>query len=91
MRNYHAEQMVHQIGKEDVWDANWKCLAKNFMEGYHLSTVHYTGLHKITPTRLCEKIPGGGAYTGFKSGYPTKLPQRKPYHPDLTDAENVTP
>ena len=87
VRNYHAEQMVHQIGKEDVWDANWKCLAENFMEGYHLSTVHYTGLHKITPTRLCEKIPGGGAYTGFKSGYPTKLPQRKPYHPDLTDAE----
>ena len=90
VRNYHAEQMVHQIGREEVWDANWKCLAENFMEGYHLSTLHYTRLHKITPTRLCEKIPGGGAYTGFKSGYPTKLPQRRPYHPDLTSAEKRT-
>ena len=90
VRNYHAEQMVHQIGREEVWNANWKCLAENFMEGYHLSTLHYTRLHKITPTRLCEKIPGGGAYTGFKSGYPTRLPQRKPYHPDLTSAEKRT-
>ena len=87
VRNYHAEQMVHQLGNEEVWGANWKCLAENFMEGYHLSTLHYTGLHKITPTRLCEKIPGGEGYTGFISGYPAKLPQRKPYHADLTDAE----
>ncbi len=87
VRNYHAEQMVHQLGRREVWDANWKCLAENFMEGYHLSTLHYTGLHKITPTRLCEKIPGGKAYTGFKSGYPLDLAQRKPYHTDLTEAE----
>ncbi len=87
VRNYHAEQMVHQLGDEEVWGANWKCLAENFMEGYHLSTLHYTGLHKITPTRLCEKIPGGEGYTGYKSGYPTRLPQRKPHHPDLTEAE----
>ena len=87
IRNYHPEQMVHQIGKEQVWDANWKCLAENFMEGYHLSTLHYATAHKITPTRLCEKIPGGEGYTGYISGYPTRLPQRKPYHPDLTDAE----
>ena len=87
IENYHVAEMVHQMGSEEVWGANWKCLAENFMEGYHLSTLHYTGLHKITPTRLCEKIPGGEGYTGFKSGYPARLPQRKPYHSDLTDAE----
>ena len=87
VRNYHAEQMVHQMGWEEAWDANWKCLTENFMEGYHLSTLHYGTAHKITPTRLCEKIPGGEGYTGYISGYPTRLPQRKPYHPDLTDAE----
>jgi choline monooxygenase len=87
IENYHMDDMVHLMGEEDVWGANWKCLAENFMEGYHLSTLHYTGLHKITPTRLCKKIPGGEGYTGYISGYPAKLPQRKPYHPDLTDAE----
>ena len=87
IKNYHMGEMSHLTGEEDVWNANWKCLAENFMEGYHLSTLHYTGLHKITPTRLCKKIPGGEGYTGYKSGYPAKLPQRKPYHSDLTDAE----
>ena len=87
IKNYHMGEMIHKLGEADVWGANWKCLAENFMEGYHLSTLHYTGLHKITPTRLCKKIPGGEGYTGYISGYPAKLPQRKPYHPDLTDAE----
>ena len=87
VRNYHAEQMVRQFVYEDVWNTNWKCLTENFMEGYHLSVTHINSLHKITPTRLCEKIPGGEGYTGYKSRYDPKFPQRKPYHADVTDAE----
>ena len=87
VRNYHAEQMTSQFMNEDVWGTNWKCLTENFMEGYHLSVTHINSLHKITPTRLCEKIPGGEGYTGYKSHYDANFPQRKPYHDDVTDEE----
>ena len=87
VRNYHAEQMTSQFMNEDVWGTNWKCLTENFMEGYHLSVTHINSLHKITPTRLCEKIPAGEGYTGYKSHYDPGFPQRKPYHDDVTDAE----
>ena len=87
VRNFHMEQMVHQFINEDVWETNWKCLTENFMEGYHLSVAHINSLHKITPTRLCEKIPGGEGYTGYKSYYVPDYPTRKPYHEDVTDDE----
>ncbi len=87
IKNQHMEEMLQQFTNEEVWPANWKCLVENFMEGYHLSTLHYNSLHKITPTRLCEKIPGGEGYMGYKSGYDPKYPQREPYHADVTDEE----
>lgn len=88
VNNFHPEDMVvNTVLEEDVWPTNWKCLAENFLEGYHLSTVHSKTLHDRTPTRLCEKIPPGEGYTGYKSHYTRKSPQRKPYHPDLTAEE----
>ena len=85
--NHHPEDMVVSVVQEDVWSTNWKCLAENYLEGYHLSTVHHKTLHDRTPTRLCEKIPPGEGYTGYKSHYTRKFPQREPYHPDLTAEE----
>jgi choline monooxygenase len=87
VRNFHAEQMVHQFINEDVWETNWKCLTENFMEGYHLSVSHINSLHKITPTRLCKKMPGGEGYTAYKSYYNPDYPTRTPYHEDVTDDE----
>ena len=87
LENRHLEDMVVQTVQEDVWPTNWKCLAENFMEGYHLSTVHYKTLHDSTPTRLCEKIPPGDGFSAYKSHYDSKMPQREPYHPDLTAEE----
>ena len=87
VRNFHPEDMVVQTVLDEIWPTNWKCLAENFMEGYHLSTVHNITLHHRTPTRLSEKIPPGEGYTGYKSHYTRKTPQRKPYHPDLTAEE----
>ena len=88
--NYHPEDLVLSVVQEEVWSTNWKCLAENFLEGYHLSTVHHKTLHDRTPTRLCEKIPPGEGYTGYKSHYTRKSPQRKPYHPDLTAEGKAT-
>ena len=59
VRNFHPEDMVFQTVQNEVWPTNWKSLAENFMEGYHLSTVHNITLNHRTPTRLCEKIPPG--------------------------------
>ena len=87
VKNYHPEDMLVHTVQDDVWPTNWKCLAENFMEGYHLSTVHQTTLHKSTPTRLAENVPPGEGYTGYKSHHDPKAPLRKPHHPDLTAAE----
>ena len=87
IENYHMADMVNQFREEQVWDTNWKCLVENFMEGYHLSSVHHKTLHDITPTRLCKKFPGGDGFTGYKSHFPGKWPPREPHHPDLTDKE----
>ena len=87
LRNYHLEDMVLGHGETEVWSTNWKCLTENFMEGYHLSTVHYDTLHPSTPTRLCKHFPAGEGYLGYYSRFPADLPQRGRYHPDLTDAE----
>ena len=86
IRNYHLDDMRHSFATEDVWATNWKCLVENAMEGYHLSRVHPNSLQS-TPTDLCEKFPGGEAYTGYRSHYPPESPQREPYHPDLTETE----
>ena len=85
--NHHPEDMVVNVVVDEIWSTNWKCLAENYLEGYHLSTVHHKTLHDRTPTRLCEKIPPGEGYTGYKSHYTRKSPQRKPYHRDLTAEE----
>ena len=87
IQNYHPEELDLSVVQEELWSTNWKCLAENFLEGYHLSTVHHKTLHDRTPTRLCEKIPPGEGYTGYKSHYTRKSPQRKPYHSDLTAEE----
>ena len=86
IQNYHLDDMRFYFSSEDVWATNWKCLVENAMEGYHLSRVHPNTLQS-TPTDLCEKIPGGEAYTAYRSHYPPESPQRAPYHPDLTETE----
>ena len=88
--NYHPEDMVVQTVQNDVWPTNWKSLAENFMEGYHLSVVHQNTLHSKTPTRLCKKVAPGEGYTGYKSHHAPKAARRKGYHADLTPEERRT-
>lgn len=87
IRNYHIDDRNFLYITEDVWNTNWKSLCENFMEGYHLSATHSKTLHPITPTSLCEKIPGNSAFTGYKAHYNPNTPERGPFHPDLTREE----
>ena len=87
VRNYHPEDMRSYKPTTESWAVNWKGLAENFMEGYHLTPVHLKTLHPMTPTRLCEKVPGGSAWTGYKSHYDDKFQGRAEVHPDMTPEE----
>jgi len=87
IKNYHPEEMRSIGASTEYWPLNWKCLAENFMEGYHLTPVHRDTLHPMTPTRLCEKIPAGVGFTGYKSHYNENFTGRTQYHPDMTDEE----
>lgn len=37
---YRLADYVPIIETDEVWDANWKCLAENFMDSYHIHRVH---------------------------------------------------
>ena len=87
IKNYHHPGRHHQFVGEEVWKTNWKCLIENFMEGYHLSAAHAKTLHPITPTALCRKMPAPEGMTAYTSGYDPKVPERGPYHDDLSAAE----
>lgn len=87
VRNYHPEEMRAFAPTHETWGVNWKGLAENFMEGYHLTPVHLKTLHPMTPTRLCEKVPGGAAWTGYKSHYDEAFEGRSEVHPDMTEEE----
>lgn len=84
---YHTEDMrTVKVGPE-YWPVNWKVLAENFMEGYHLTPVHLKTLHPMTPTSLCEKIEGQLAFTGYKSHYSPGFEGRPPFHPDMSEEQ----
>jgi len=40
MTMYGVADYRHLIREDHVWQTNWKVLAENFMEGYHLPVVH---------------------------------------------------
>lgn len=87
IRNYHPAERHFLFGAEEIWNTNWKCLLENFMEGYHLSPTHANTLHAITPTTLCEKLPDGPGFTGYRANFHPTCPERGPYHEDLTEQE----
>lgn len=87
VKNYHPDDRFLVFMEEDVWGCNWKCLFENFMEGYHLSSIHFDTLHPMTPTKLCKKMKSGEGWTGYHAYYDPSYPPRGPFHPDLTEDE----
>lgn len=85
--NYDVADRVHGFTEETTWQTNWKCLAENFMEGYHLDVTHPKTLRPLTPTGLCEHVPSDGSFNAYYSYYDPKYPERGPFPPNLTDKE----
>jgi phenylpropionate dioxygenase-like ring-hydroxylating dioxygenase large terminal subunit len=55
-KNFHIEKM-NVVSKEvTIWKTNWKILCENFIEAYHLDSVHGNSLYALGGTDTC--IPG---------------------------------
>ena len=60
--DYAMEGYVETFREEHVWDTNWKVLAENFMESYHLPMLHWgtVGAHSKVDDMACP--PGLPAF-----------------------------
>ena len=87
IKNYDLADRNMAYVEETRWATNWKCLAENFMEGYHLTPTHLKTLHPITPTSLCKKMENGAYHTGYYAKYTPDYPDRKPFPEGLTEEE----
>jgi choline monooxygenase len=58
IERYHMENYVETFCEEHVWDTNWKILAENFMESYHLPTLHRGTIGPASKIEEMECPPG---------------------------------
>jgi glycine/D-amino acid oxidase-like deaminating enzyme/phenylpropionate dioxygenase-like ring-hydroxylating dioxygenase large terminal subunit/glycine cleavage system aminomethyltransferase T len=64
LSQYPLDELVQVRSKVYEPDANWKLLAENFMEYYHLPSVH-PELCKVSGVDEHERRQGPGQYVGF--------------------------
>ncbi len=64
LAGYRMDEWEVARSKTYEIDANWKLVAENFMEYYHLPWVH-PGLVKVSPINAHYRWQGRGAYIGF--------------------------
>lgn len=61
---YRMAGYVTVAGGTDVWDTNWKCLAENFLDAYHVFKVHRNTFAKESDSTGSTTVyPGGEGYT----------------------------
>lgn len=59
---YEMENYVETFYEEHVWDTNWKILAENFMESYHLPVLHRATVGPHSKLEEMECPPGLDAF-----------------------------
>ena len=59
---YAMEGYVECFRETHVWDTNWKVLAENFMESYHLPVCHSATVGPYSKLNEMECPPGSPAY-----------------------------
>jgi phenylpropionate dioxygenase-like ring-hydroxylating dioxygenase large terminal subunit len=59
---YESENYVELFREEHVWDTNWKVLAENFMESYHLPVCHSKTVGPHSKLKEMECPPGLAAF-----------------------------
>lgn len=55
---YRLSDYVQIDHQDNEWETNWKCLAENFMESYHLPMAHRGTIGPYSPIEKFEHFPG---------------------------------
>ncbi len=66
---YNMQNYIPMVHEDHVWQTNWKLLAENFMEGYHLPVAHKATVGAWFPvgeTRFPTDVFEGFTYQTFK-------------------------
>jgi len=81
--NYDMASYVETFHEEHVWDTNWKILAENFMESYHLPMLHRATVGPHSRLEEMECPPGRPAFNYHWITKEASLPIGNA-HPDNT-------
>ena len=80
---YGMSDYVETFYEEHVWDTNWKILAENFMESYHLPMLHRATVGPHSRLEEMECPPGRAAFNYHWITKEASLPIGNA-HPDNT-------
>lgn len=58
IEDYGLESYTETFREEHIWDTNWKILAENFMESYHLPQCHAGTIGKLSKLEEMDCPPG---------------------------------
>ncbi|KGJ07937.1 (2Fe-2S)-binding protein [Paracoccus versutus] len=84
--HYGVENYVECFRETHVWDTNWKVLAENFMESYHLPVCHAATVGGHSKLEEMECPPGLEAFNYHWITKEASLPMGNA-HPDNTRLE----
>ncbi len=62
LEKHGLDRMRVLVSGEELWDANWKLVAENAMESYHVFQGHRATLDPIFPAALLRLEPGAPGY-----------------------------
>lgn len=62
IEDYGLEAYTETFREEHVWDTNWKILAENFMESYHLPMCHAGTIGRLSKLEEMDCPPGLAAF-----------------------------
>jgi phenylpropionate dioxygenase-like ring-hydroxylating dioxygenase large terminal subunit len=83
---YGLEAYVETFREEHVWNTNWKILAENFMESYHLPTLHRATVGPASKMEEMECPPGFDTFSYHWITKDASLPIGNA-HPENTSLE----
>ena len=78
---------VHQ--QVDVWDTNWKCLAENFMDAYHVFKVHRNTFAKDGDSTADTTVHPGTAAVAWHTVIDSVVGEYGVAHPDNTSLDGT--
>ena len=68
VRNYHVDEMLSVWKKTVYWKTNWKVLIENFLESYHIATVHKDTLVPYGGRELVKSVDPSDDYSFYLQG-----------------------